>query len=340
MVARQACLTTLRKQPPVERGSEFHVGFRNEFGCLRVALVRKYLSSPENFDIGRLCAAYGEWVDTDEWLHLKMNVKLSDGSLKSEDVFVPCLKRGNDQYQKFVNRRIAEMGDFSRFSFPVDGARNKALQTRVLFVTLSQDVNRFGGRYKDSFAPAVAWKKIGPEFNKWCSAIRQKFGEFAMFRVWESTELGFPHVHVIMVFKKTFFSGFMHNGKLRVRGKKFFERCWHSFVDVQGVLNFKRGMAELLKYLKKDVGYGKERRAFLNSPKGLKTLALTWFFNKRSFAVSGFFRDLTMTMHNSNLIVRVPRFFQSDLCGLVVVRVWFELIEVLPAHIVAELGGL
>lgn len=325
-----------------EELEEFGACFRNSYKCLRVARVRKYLW--ENFDIEKICRAYGEWVDTDEWLQLNHKVRFVDGTTRSELVFVPCVKRGNDGYQARVNKRISDMGDFEEWPFDIPGGRNN-LQTRVLFVTLSQDAKRFEKVHKHP--QQKAWEEIGKEFNGFCSNIRQRFGKFALFRVFESTDKGFPHVHAILVFEEKKFRGFMHKGmgkrfKMRIREKNLFEAAWHSHVDVRGVVRFKRGMAELLKYLKKDIGYKQRKngKAFLNSPKGRKTLALTWFFNKRAFAVSGFFRDLTTALHNSNMIAKIPRFFQSDLMNRKVASEEWSLVDIVPWKIVAELGGV
>lgn len=318
---------------------EFDDRFRNKYGCLRVAQVRKHLS--EHFNVEKICRCYGEWVDTDEWLRLSMAVRFFSGIVRTENVFVPCVKRGNDKYQARVNKRIAEMGDFKDWPLNVAGARNN-LQTYVLFVTLTQDTKRFKGKWKH---PAKkAWQTIGNEWNAWCSAITQKFGRFALFRVWEATEQNFPHVHAILVFEKKKFRGFMWNGKMRIREKEAFAVPWHSHVDVQGVVNFKRGMSEILKYLKKDIGLCrkktrvKKKKAFLNSPKGRKTLALTWFFNKRAFAVSGFFADLTTDLHNSNMVAEIPRFYQSDLWNGLIESITFTLIEIVPWEVVCREG--
>lgn len=317
---------------------EFDYRFRNNYGCLRVAQVRKHLS--EHFNVEKICRAYGEWVDTDEWLRLAMKVRFFTGAVRTENVFVPCVKRGNDAYQARVNKRIAEMGDFKDWPLNAAGGRNN-LQTYALFVTLTQDTKRFVDRWKH---PAKqAWKTIGKEFNAWCSAIRQKFGSFAFFRVWEATEQNFPHVHAILVFDRKKFRGFMWNNKMRIREKAAFAAPWHSHVDVRGVVNFKREMSEVLKYLKKDIGLNKKKKkkkAFLNSPKGRKTLALTWFFNKRSFAVSGFFSDLTTDLHNSNIVAQIPRFYQSDLHNEFVHSITYTLIEIVPWRIVQKLGGV
>jgi hypothetical protein len=215
-----------------------------------------------------------------------------------------------------------------------------------LFVTLTYGTNRFG---EHQVLPAKrAWKAIGKDFNKWASAVRQRYGKFAYFRVWESSAAAFPHVHLIMVFEKKIFSGFMHQGKysrkwlLRIKEKKFFEKCWHSNVDVEGVVNFKRGMSEILKYLKKSVSQQQkknipeEHKCFLDSKKGELTLALNWFFNKQQYAVSGFFAkllekdDSITALPNSNIIVEIPRCFQQNLWNSDVVAVRYTLLDVVP----------
>lgn len=280
---------------PDARPAYFDNCFRNDFGCLRVGLVRRYLNE-EGFDLKKITAAYKEWVATDEWLRLLRKVTFADGSVRSEIIYAHCIKRGNPGYQKRINKQIASMGDFSKKKLDAVGSRN-SLKTKVLFVTLTQDTKRFERSHK--WPAKQAWQCIGNDFNLWISGIRQRFGKVAYFRVWEATEAGFPHVHLIMVFEKKEFSGFMHQGKdkkwhLRIRGKKEFEKGWHSNIDVEGVVKFKRGMSELLKYLKKSVSQEKKKKqdnqhkCFLDSKKGGLTLALNWFFNKQQYAVSGF----------------------------------------------------
>jgi len=311
----------------------FDYRFRNDHGCLRVGLVRRHLNE-EDFPLEKIVSAYKEWVAKDEWLQLLRTVSFADGSVRSEVIYAPCVKRGNPGYQKRINRKIAGMGDFSKKRLDAVGGRNN-LKTRVLFITLTQDTKRFKGLWK--YPAKRAWYCIGKEFNVWVNEIRRHFGKVAFFRVWEATEAGFPHVHLVMVFDKHEFQGFLHNGKLRIRGKKEFEKNWHSNVDVEGVVNFKRGMSEVLKYLKKGVSNekkkqqaGSDHKCFLDSKKGGLTLALNWFFNKQQFAVSGFFSDLITDLHNNNMWIRIPRFFQSDLQNLPVVSVEYALLGIVP----------
>ena len=76
-----------------------------------------------------------------------------------------------------------------------------------------------------------------------------------------------------------------HRRVYRIEEKMEFEKSYHSFVDVEAVQKMRKGISYIMKYLRKS-----------EHPLQTLTLALCWFFRKRSFAVSGDFHELLYAM--------------------------------------------
>ncbi|MBA7682105.1 hypothetical protein ES703_90451 [subsurface metagenome] len=90
------------------------------------------------------------------------------------------------------------------------------------------------------------------------------------------------------------FKVFRWKGKWRISEKSEFE--WeHGFVDVQACKNLKDGMGYIIKYIGKAHNLGKKGSSSL-------TLALTWFYRKRSWSMSKGFNDLIKQLHKSKNI--------------------------------------
>jgi hypothetical protein len=158
---------------------------------------------------------------------------------------------------------------------------------------------------------AYAWQNVGVDFNRWICGIRSKFGSVSVVRVFESHESGYPHVHALLVFHSHKFEGrSMKNmrGKLiyRVVGSDFnnlkslvdgANRWAQGYSDFELVNSYRGGIRYLAKYLAKSTSI-KEA-----GPKGVKTLAMCWFFHKRSFGYQGemFSSDEIGLSTNSNL---------------------------------------
>jgi hypothetical protein len=87
------------------------------------------------------------------------------------------------------------------------------------------------------------------------------------------------------------------------------------------------GFSYLTKYLSKSTEYKKEDN------KSVKTLALCWFFRKRSFTVSGhlskLYSDLIRIMHNSN-----KRAVQVSLSGEALLEEKFSVLGFVPIDVV------
>jgi len=210
-----------------------------------------------------------------------------------------------------VKKRLDWLSSMENIQFfePIDFSVDKKVFSSALWITLTWDTKRCS-RFE-------AWEKeISSDFNRFMSALRSKYGEVSGFRTWEASEKGYPHCHVVLVFKEAKFTVFPYlsedeAGKekltYRVAEKDQIASYWHSHVDVQAVSSTKK----LFNYMRK---YQTKTLLASDSPKGVQTMSLMWLFKKRGFSVSGDFRsrlsDLIRTMHNSNM-----EFGQSRLDG-------------------------
>jgi len=242
-------------------------------------------------------------------------------SFKSEVFAVKCSKRGNDVYRHRVYRRfkgLASLAEKTVFFNPKDRGGKK--KTRALFVTLTYDTKRC--------SYAEAWRNLGVEFNRFMAYDRKKFGKVSSFRVFESSKKGYPHIHCILLFEEKEFKVFRdRRGQFRIKEKGVVAAGWHSHTDVQAMSSLGRGLSYLKKYLLKCID------AENKDSKALKTLALSWLFNKRAFSISGKFRqmltDLIKTKHNSN-----HKRMQITLEGEIVQEYIYYVLGFVPADVV------
>ncbi len=272
---------------------------------------------------------------------ISMSFSHGDKDHASQTLALKCSKRGNDVYQRriqtrfrWLNQEIPDKKFFNIKSFD----EPRAVKTSLLWVTLTWDPKR-GDR-------VFAWENLGKDFNRFISALRSKYGKIHYLRVWESYESGFPHVHVVMLFQEAEFNVSPHHdvdGKLtfRISEKDQISELWHSFVDIQAISSLKNVFTYIKKHQEKiilglsgSIQEGEDPIGFnVENIKGLRTLFLCWIFRKRSFSVSGHFRevlsDLISHLHNSNMERQV------DLFGKVVPEWEFEFLGIFSG---SELG--
>jgi hypothetical protein len=289
-----------------------------------------YSSLEEALEVGEELFSF--WRDLAEYMVLRKEY-VGKKDLEDEYFAVKCSKRGNDVYQRriktrlgWLNREISDQKFFEIKDFQV----NKAVKTSLLWVTLTWDTSRGDIIY--------AWETLGEDFNRFISALRRKYGKINYLRVWESYESGYPHVHAVMFFEEARFTVFPHwsesnekktsNEKVpissghessdmkltfRISEKEEISQFWHSHVDIQAISSFKAVFTYIKKHQEKiilglsgSIQEGASQVGFdLENIKGLRTLFLAWIFRKRSFSVSGRFRekihDLISHLHNSNM---------------------------------------
>ena len=248
------------------------------------------------FDKDDIISQYEKWVIEEKYMIMcHEREKWLENAGDYEYVARKCAKRGNDVYLSRVEERLKGLG---KHIPNVDFDFEKNPYTTMLFITLTYDTKLC--------LFDVAWKNIGIEFNRWRANIRKKYGEFSVFRCFESFTNGHPHIHLVIIFKSYKFKVFKSyerrkDGKMllvwRIEEKEDFVPYWHSWTDIKAVYNLKGGLNYLKKYIIKCAEYDP------NDYKGKLTLAMCWVFRKKAFYVSGQFRkalsDLITTLCSS-----------------------------------------
>lgn len=233
---------------------------------------------------------------------------LSDA--KIDYLAIKSAKRGNDVYEYRIKQRLKPIeimaeeldGDiFEDDDMTILNDKTSKAWTNALFVTLTYDINR-------SDSP-TAWRDLGSDLNLFLANIRKQFGKISYIRAFEAFGNGYPHIHLLIIFKETRFKVFKYHDVYRIEDKHIFEQWYHSFVDIRAVRNLKHAIRYIVKYLKKLNGNLKEAKPE-NYYKALLTQGLQWLYNKRAYAVSGDFlrvlkqehARLESMKHNSNLL--------------------------------------
>lgn len=286
------------------------LGLLNERGSPRLNVAQGYFNRAENEeDLDLLEQLYVFWRDEPEFLVLR-SLQVNPRSMASEwsYVAVKSSKRGNDVYIRRVKRRLDWLSSMENVTFfsPSDFQAGKKVYSQALWLTLTYDTKRC--------SRAQAMERIGHEWNRFLSAVRSKFkGGVSVFRSWETSGQGYPHVHACLFFKEARFSVFQHLAEndrkelhlqYRIEEKEQLASLWHSHVDVQAISSTKK----LFNYMRK---YQTKTLMASDSPKGCRTMSILWLNRKRSFSVSGDFRarisDLIHTLHNSKMELRQSR---------------------------------
>lgn len=267
---------------------------------------------------------FSQWRDLAEFIVLRKEF-VGRGEKPDQYLAVKCSKRGNDVYRRRIKTRLGwfdkKMSNKQFFTIQ-DFEVNKDVFTSLLWITLTCDPKK-----KKNLIDA--WQSLGEDFNRFVSALRRRYGKLEHFRVWESYESGYPHIHAVVLFEEAKFKVFPYWDKentltFRIKEKEDLAQLWHSHIDVQAISSLKNVFSYLKKHQEKVIlglsGSIQESEKVvgfdLENIKGLRTLFLCWLFRKRSFSVSGRFQmvlsDLISTLHNSNMEKQV------DLMGIVV----------------------
>jgi hypothetical protein len=227
------------------------------------------------------------------------------------------LKRGDQRYSFLTCKKFELLARFGRDLSYFGFGSHEAVSGSGLLATLEYDSNRVDLGY--------AWQHVGVDFNRWICGIRSKFGDVSVIRVFESHESGYPHIHALLIFHVKVFDGkSMRNkrGKLvyRIVGSDFdnlkflsdgADRWCHGYSDFELVNSYQGGIRYLAKYLSKSTSFENA------GSKGAKTLAMCWFFHKRSFGYQGemFSDDVIELSGNSNDVDSSSRFVGFNLLG-------------------------
>jgi hypothetical protein len=265
-----------------------------------VTSLQAYRDSVESqrFSVDDTVLAYLAWVKISFWVIV---VGWNESTQRFEYGAFRSAKRGDPKYAMQTKSRFYGLfrslpsedffswGDRGRVSSP------------LLFVTHTVDPSRI--------SLAGSWLDVGSEFNRWISLLRSKFGKISVVRTWDSHESGFCHVHALLMFHDRSFDGYLHHGRKGKTTYRLSNRSelatikagWKAgFSDVQMCSSVSSAGRYLGKYLTKCVDHAK------TDSKGVKTLALAWYFGKRSFSISGDFidayHDLIQASDNSNRV--------------------------------------
>ena len=151
-------------------------------------------------------------------------------------------------------------------------------KTPILFITTTVDPKRYSIK--------AAWLDISAELHRFETLLRQKYGSFAKFRVWESHASGYPHSHIVYVFHNEPFTVWEHfdkegNRSFRIPNKDrdAIKHMWRmGNIDIQGVQDTLGALSEVQKYVTKNIW----------SDKADKTNAMLTLFRKQSYWISSF----------------------------------------------------
>jgi len=282
-------------------------GLLNDRGLPRLASARTYFAQGLG-DLNLVKAIYNYWRYFDEYGVIEKSwFEGSDCQLRHSYKAVKCSKRGNDVYRWRIEKRLGWMDRVKNLEFFCERDLNDdRANSSMLFFTLTYDINRCS-RHE-------AWEDIGIEYNRWISRVRSKYGRVSVFRVFQSTINGYPHIHGVMLCEDQSFKVFKHkdvDGKIsyRVYDKGDLETSWHSFVDVVAVRSVRGALAYCRRYITRsnldsqEENEGQSGAIYENGSISDLDSALMWLFRKRSFAISGSFRfaysDLIRSKHNS-----------------------------------------
>ena len=144
--------------------------------------------------------------------------------------------------------------------------------------------------------PYGSWNKIPYLFNKWKANIVKQYGKISTFRVWESTERYYCHIHCLIYFEESEFEVFKHindRGILTYRisdkNRKKMKSYYPYFMDIQACESLRAGVKEVKKFVGKYL-----TKEITKDNKASKTNAMIWLTGKQCFAISkNFFKKIT-----------------------------------------------
>lgn len=258
---------------------------------------------------------YLDWVNDEKYMILARYSYLTN---KHRHFAVLLSKRGNLIYKRRILSRFSKLSvPLSKITFFNEFTNDKVVHTPSLWLTLTYDTKICDLE--------TAWLRIAKQFNRFRSNIIRRYGKASILRVFESTKKGYPHIHALIVFHDFVFSATKQFSPKRKRWiwvtkeKNKIQEYWHSHIDVRPVSDMKGSLLYLKKYLTKTIDKEEKSNNVIN------TLALTWYYKKRSFAVS---RDLIRYLHNSN--IKTKQLLQHDLLGGCVEQTTIIFVGIVP----------
>jgi hypothetical protein len=261
------------------------------YGNPRLSIARSFFLPLEQGDIPLLLEAFEFWQGYDEYGLIEGESTITGDKLY---LAVKCSKRGNDVFAERLRRKLGFLHRWSNAEFfsLKSFSTHKVVKTRLLWVTLTYDSKRCSLHQ--------AWLNCMAEYNKWITNLRNKYGKIDVLRFPQpfpsqnGAAYGYPHMHLVLLFKETEFSvfpRFEENSKgetelaFRIKEKYEIEAQgkWHSFVDVKALKSARAVSNYVLKYAE-NVCSGESSKALINS-------AIMWLYRKQTYSMSGSFRE-------------------------------------------------
>jgi hypothetical protein len=231
---------------------------------------------------------FKSWVNEHQYLIFEQ--KRHHSPIRQIASLIP--KRGNVKYAWKVRKQWKEFTLPFEYQQKLDrencGITNLSeTTTNVLFLSLTWDVSFCDWK--------TAWSSVSYFWNLFVSYLRRKYGHVLSCRTYESSKQGFPHIHCILYFPDHSFPTFLkwsrkkkrHVWRIPFPEVEKLRGLWHSYIDVQGMVN----LADGLKYLGKYVSKGTDLENGASSDKGLLTLANSWAFRKRAYSLGKKFKE-------------------------------------------------
>lgn len=258
---------------------------RNSHSRINLSLARERFLDPELRHVHSLAdrvAVYRAWLEEDLFLLLRA---VDDNGNELYRYWVPAAKRGNEWYRRRLEYRLKPLFKLPNRQF-FNPVHDVIATTQVLFITLTFNTNLtdYDG----------AWAEISHDYNRWATRMRQLYGSICFVRVFEATERGYAHVHVLAIFEDHEFtckrSRERSEGRYvyRVDEKAEIAELWHSFVDVQACPSVHGAIRYLTKYLMKQHGAEVDGPYAWPIDENTAYYSLTqmWIHKRRSFSIS------------------------------------------------------
>ena len=257
-------------------------------GKPRLACAKAHFLGSGVTDIDGLMDYYKTWRDYDEFMILHR--AKSDTRDDKKTIAVKCSKRGNDVYGRRTKNRLGFLKASENLEFfsPKDFDCEKVVHTRLLWITLTWDTNLCSLN--------ESWESGQYYFNLWITNLRNHYGDIDVLRFPQASPdrdgkaYGYQHFHIVLLFRDYEFTVFPYlNDKLemsyRIEEKDEFIRKanWHSFTDIRAINSMKGIYQYAIKHYE-NAGFGTSEEATLNN-------AICWIFKKKSYTVSGGFRE-------------------------------------------------
>lgn len=240
--------------------------FKNIQGCFRWNKIRSAYFN-DFINIERVKDLFIKWREQNEYLWLEA-VDTNTNEVVT-NFFCKCSKRGNDVYKHRMKEKFSFLENLDPIYFFLDTDKEK--YSPMIFISPTIDPKKY--------TLNQAWEIISKELHIFETKLRQTYGTFVKFRVWESHESGYPHCHIVYYFHKKYFKVFNHKDKYRIvtKHKNKITKYWKmGNIDIQAVQDTHGAFKEVKKYITKTIW----------NKKGDLTNALICLFNKQMYHIS------------------------------------------------------